>query len=310
MGEKERQYALLGFALLFALLAAFNFLYLNPVRDEREQLAAQAATLSSKVDAIAAGQVRPKSEVPYEKLERIVEAIPVKPYTDQLIKDLERLQTLSQVEITSVTFTEQKQLSAKEIAEKLIPKEVKEEQKKQEEQGILTNPLNTETEANPSGDNNNSAEKTGNQSTPSSTEEKEQPPTVEVLQKILPEAKLNSVEMNLSIKGEYEEIYDFVSEIQGMSRYLRVDELSFATTAKDDFVIPKETKMAATIRLTSYFAPQFKSLLNKLPPVDVNGPSGKWDPLRYEVIPNPEKEVEETQKETQKETEQKSTSSE
>ncbi len=301
MGEKERQYALLGFALLFALLAGFNFLYLNPLRDERERVAAQLGLLQKRIETQMVQAPKQAEEVPNEKLARIEEAIPVKPYTDQLIKDLEKLQTISRVEIVSATFAEQKQLTAKDIAEKFIPKEISDEQSKQGGQAAASNEAvqntadqtaspkeESSTQASPSEAPQAAKDHSATDAPKNEETSKDLPPTAELLQQILPEANLSSVEITLTIKGEYKDIYDFATEIQRMSRYLRIDELTFATTEKDDFIIPKETKMTATVRLTSYFAPQFKSLLSKLPPVGVEGPSGKWDPLRYEVLPHPD----------------------
>lgn len=269
MEDKTRQYGLLLFAFLFAGLALCYYLYLVPAQEQMtaletrlekiKQTLTQVETTSNQKDSISA-----------PALAKLAETIPVKPYADQLIKDLDRLQQISQVEIEEASFAEQEQLSAKDLADQLVY---------------------TETETDESGSNAESTDLTKEYMAG-----REQPPTgksgvineerqvrKEIITKYLPDVQFNSIEITLNMTGSYEEIYRFVTEAQRLSRYLRVDELDFKSTHKQEFSIPDDADLTAHVRLTSYFAPQFAKVVADHPEVQVAGPSGKWNPMLYEV---------------------------
>jgi Tfp pilus assembly protein PilO len=264
MSEKQRSYLLLATALCFGMLAIFYFLYLTPLRDELTGYQVRLAQLEKQEQTLLAQAGPAKPAVPEEKLAEIIETIPVKPYTDQLIKDLGKLQTISHVQLETVAFGKPEERSAKEIAEAFYPKEERKEAGKAQ----------------------------GAEANGSSQEKKPSPQagliTLEELKRELPDVKVSTLDATVTLKGEYKDLYDFVMEVQSLSRYLRVDELSFTSPEKDEYIIPKDSRLTATVKLTSYFAPQFAPLVDKLPPVDVEGPSGKWNPLEFTVTPKPE----------------------
>jgi hypothetical protein len=247
MEEKQRQYVLLGLALLFLLLAVFYYLYLTPVLEKKQETEMQLEQKRTELAIVVKKKQGTDSRPPQEKLRRMAELFPVKPYNEQLIKDLGEMQSISSITIESATFDEKKEMSAAELAKEVLPEE-------------------------------------GQEGSRIPSEGKTPKVTRQELEAYLPKSSIRSVQIKLGIKGEYKDVYRFVTEIQQLSRYLRVDKLSFKHKQEDDFKIPKENGLEANLELTGYYAPQYASLLDKLPPVNVEPPSGKWDPTQYPVI--------------------------
>lgn len=280
MAERTRQILFLFVALLFALLAVFYYFYLTPMQEKKKQLTVELAQLRATVQGMTEQKQNQQNErtVSEQKLARVAEAIPVTPYTDQLIKDLGKLQTISNVEILSATFSEQKAMSAKEIAEKIIARG---------DEGWAES-----GEADADGEEVADAGVDGDAGTATKADAgTKAPPSVETIKRFLPETTLGSVEITLSIKAQYEELYRFLTEVQDLSRYLRVDEISVTSDEKDEFTVSADDKMTATVKLTSYYAPEFRQLVGKPPAVDVDAPSGKGNPFEYGTMHKPADEA-------------------
>ncbi|MED1642844.1 type 4a pilus biogenesis protein PilO [Brevibacillus agri] len=287
MGEKTRQIALFIFALLFAALAVAYYLYIVPVTDQKTSLQVQLEKLKQTFDQLQSAQAT-EPTTPMVISNKILEAIPVRPYADQLIKDLERLQSVSQISIEEASFSEREKLSAKELANQLT---YMDQAEGGEAQATLEGEVQKlDEKAQKIAKSAQNAGSSAGQPKPAAGKEERQV-KAEMIEKYLPPIPFHSVEISLKIKGDYKEIYRFVSEMQKMSRYLRVDQLDFKSNQKDEFVIPEDTKMVATVKLTSYFAPQFEKDLEKLPAVQVEGPAGKWDPMQYETVKKEEASV-------------------
>jgi Tfp pilus assembly protein PilO len=166
-----------------------------------------------------------------------------------------------------MTFKQQKMMEASELAAKFTQSE-----KEKEEEDILQLP---QYQLNLPGKLQKDANK----------QKETQLITPEVLKKYIPDVKIGSVEITLSVKGQYSNLYKFVSEIQDLSRYLRVDTFSFdSPQAQEESKLVKDRDLTATIKLTSYYAPEYALLLDKLPSIKTEKPSGKWDPTQYPVI--------------------------
>lgn len=287
MGDKMRQTALLIFAALFASLAGAYYLYVVPLQEEQTSLQVRLEKLDQSFEQMQSPQAAKDKQNSVQLVSKIQEAIPVKPYADQLIKDLERLQSVSQVSIEDASFSEQENLSAKELADELIytdrDKEKADQAKSEKELIAAANKDLKKGYSDDTGSSANSEQLEGEDKKSSVTNSDRQV-KVDIIEKYLPQVHFNSITILLNIKGDYNEIYRFVTELQKISRYLRVDQLEFKSTEKDEFVVPKETKMTATVKLTSYFAPQFEKYVDKLPAVQVEGPSDKWNPMLYEIM--------------------------
>lgn len=283
MEGKVRQGVFAVFALLFAALAGAYYLYVLPLQDEQTSLQVRLEKRKQAFEQLQNPQTAPQPRISPQLLSRIQQAIPVKPYADQLIKDLDRLQSISQVSIEEATFTEQKKLSAKDLADPLTYTD-KQEQAGEKKDGTATE-ADEGAGGEDTGQDGKAAEGSGNQGEPSKQASgstvlnAERQVKAEIIEKFLPDVHFNSITISMKMKGDYEQIYRFVTELQKVSRYLRVDQLDFKTNQKDEFVIPKETRMTATVKLTSYFAPQFEPYVGKLPVVQVEGPSGKENPM-------------------------------
>lgn len=236
MGEKQRQSTLVLLSLLFVLLAVYYFFYYQPSVEEKQQVEIQLAQVTAKMQQATGKEKVEAGKPPQEKVQKIAEQIPVEPYTEQLVLDLGKLQSIGQVELVNVTFENGKDVNVKELAS-------------------IFAPANKEKDAKNTKD-------------------------TAVSQQTLPGQTIKSVEMNLSIKGSYKDIYTFVSELQNVSRYLRVDELSFTSPRKDDFIIPKKNVLDASLKLTSYYAPQYAPLLDKRVEPVVPPAAGKKDPTQ------------------------------
>jgi Tfp pilus assembly protein PilO len=266
MGEKERQYILLIFAALFACLAVFYYFYVIPINKEKERIRIEFEQMRAKANALAKqANAKHVAAPPQEQLAKIAEVIPVQPYTEQLIQHLSKMQTASNIKIQNVTFKQQKIMEASELAAKFTQPE-----KKEEGEDILQLP---QYQLNLPGKLQKDANK----------QKETQLITPEVLKKYIPDAKIGSVEITLSVKGEYSNLYKFVSEVQDLSRYLRVDTFEFENQ-QEDSTLAKDRDLTATIKLTSYYAPEYVLLLDKLPSIRTEKPSGKWDPTQYPVI--------------------------
>lgn len=286
MAERTRQILFLFVALLFALLAVFYYFYLTPMQEKKKQRTVELAQLRATVQGMTEQKQNQQNErtVSEQKLARVAEAIPVTPYTDQLIKDLGKLQTISNVEILSATFSEQKAMSAKEIAEKIIARgdEGWAESGEADADGEEVADAGSDEDAGVEGDAGTATK---------ANEGTKAPPSVETIKRFLPETTLGSVEITLSMKAQYEELYRFLTEVQDLSRYLRVDEISVTSDEKDEFTVSADDKMTATVKLTSYYAPEFRQLVGKPPAVDVDAPSGKGNPFEYGTMPKPADEA-------------------
>lgn len=259
MEEKQRQSILVLFSLLFVLLAVYYFLYYQPAVREKEQAEVRVETLKSKVSALSSRQKQTDGKPPQEQVQKIAERIPVEPYTDQLVLDLGNLQSVGRVRIVNVSFEEGKDVNVKQLA------------------ALFGTPL-----ANEQGDKKTSLEEkldvTEKKEAASVKNDVKPSVNVQAVEQALPSETLKAVEMKLTVKGNYSDIYTFVNELQNISRYLRVDELSFTSPRKDDFVIPKDQQLNASLKLTSYYAPQYAPLLDKKPEPVVPAAAGKKDP--------------------------------
>lgn len=247
MEEKQRQYVLLGLALLFLMLAVFYYLYVMPVLNQKREAEIQLQQKKAELELATKQKKEADTRPPQEKLRQIAELFPVKSYDEQLVKEFGKLQSISKIAIEDASFEENKEINAADLAKEIVSEEVEEK---------------------------------------TADIPKEQAPKVTraELEKYLPHSSIRNMKIKLSIKGEYKDVYRFVTEIQQMSRYLRVDKLMFKQKQEDDFKIPKEKGIEANLELTGYYAPQYASLLDKLPSVHTDPPSGKWDPTKYPVI--------------------------
>ncbi|MGN7470669.1 type 4a pilus biogenesis protein PilO [Brevibacillus sp. SAFN-007a] len=283
MGEKTRQIALFIFVLLFAALAGAYYVYIVPATEQKASLQVRLEKLKQTLAQLQTAQATEPTN-PTVLSQRVLEAIPVRPYADQLIKDLERLQSVSRISIEEASFSEREKLTAKELANQLTYMDQAEEADGEAQatgEGELQKQVDEiagqAVESTPKAGSASGQKKPG-------AENAERQVKADMIENYLPPIPFHSVEISLKIKGDYKEIYRFVTELQKMSRYLRVDQLDFQSNQKEELVIPEDTKMSATVKLTSYFAPQFEKELDKLPAVQVGGPSGKWDPMQYGTI--------------------------
>jgi Tfp pilus assembly protein PilO len=270
MGNKKQQWMLPMLALMFVLLFAGYYFYVRPVQADVQSLNEQVIQAQEGLQN-AKNQGKARQDKPLSKsLQRLAELIPVTPYTDQLIKDLGRLQSVSHIEITNASFSDENTVNSKQLGQKFIPaldpNKVTIPQDKKNRITELQNTVNG-----------------------------------------MPPASIHTIEITLSVKGRYDDIYSFLYEVENLSRYLRLDSLSFggagtgntggsgnydASGAVDGQSSPNSIDsrdLAASIKLTTYFVPQFASLLDKQPAVQVEPPSGKWDPTQYPVLKKPEK---------------------
>ncbi|WCK53646.1 hypothetical protein PP175_20290 [Aneurinibacillus sp. Ricciae_BoGa-3] len=281
MGNMKQQWMLPMLALMFVLLFACYYFYVRPVQTDVQNLNQQVSQAQASLQN-ARSQGKSRQDKPASKsLQRIAELIPVTPYTDQLIKDLGRLQSVSRIEITNASFSDENTVNSTDLGKKFIPvldaNKVTIPQDKKMRIAELQNTANA-----------------------------------------LPPASIHTIEITLSVKGRYDDIYSFLYEVENLSRYLRLDTLSFGgagtgnaegngnngTAGGDGSNVnaangtlngqtsspsTDSRDLTASIKLTTYFVPQFASLLDKLPAVQVEPPSGKWDPTQYPVLKKPEK---------------------
>ncbi|WP_139490270.1 hypothetical protein [Brevibacillus dissolubilis] len=299
MRQKERPYLLLIYVLLFVLVAVFYLLYYLPLSEKREQAEYRLAQLTTAIDRAEQKRVSKPTESSEAQLAKLSEALPVKPYTHQLILDLDKLKTLSAVSLENVTFDEEKKQSLRAFVEEL--------QLSRKEAGIGQK----EDAGEPS------EATTGNQPAADQSASQSSSDTQDLAAKLaaLPDTQLTSIGMTLRLRGDYQQLYQFITEVQELSRYLRVDQIIFdssddtdgngnttaqtavqpataqptATATSQPTVTEATTgtpqasgaQLTVTLKLTSYYVPQYATLIKKLPPILLEKPSNKQNPTEF-----------------------------
>ncbi|MDR6549542.1 hypothetical protein [Paenibacillus qinlingensis] len=88
------------------------------------------------------------------------------------------------------------------------------------------------------------------------------------------------VKLNTTVKGDYQQIRRFLSELQTANRLMQVDKLTFAVKGAAPVKLnASKREITVNISLVSYYAPGLQKFFKAPLPVPYNKPAGKTNPL-------------------------------
>ncbi|MGB6780305.1 MAG: pilus assembly protein PilO, partial [Planococcus citreus] len=88
------------------------------------------------------------------------------------------------------------------------------------------------------------------------------------------------VETTVSFTAEnYNEITDFISEIEEMERILVIESINFGANPEVREVIEETERLQVTLSFAAYYRPDLIALEDTVPKIDAPAPADKKDPL-------------------------------
>lgn len=91
---------------------------------------------------------------------------------------------------------------------------------------------------------------------------------------------LKEVETTVTFTAEdYNEITDFISEIETMERILVIESINFGANPEIREVVEETERLQVTLSFAAYYRPDLIALGDTLPKIDAPAPANKQDPL-------------------------------
>ncbi|MDE4083812.1 pilus assembly protein PilO [Planococcus maritimus] len=91
---------------------------------------------------------------------------------------------------------------------------------------------------------------------------------------------LKEVETTVAFTAEnYNEITDFISEIEEMERILVIESINFGANPEVREVVEETERLQVTLSFAAYYRPDLIALEDTVPKIDAPAPAAKQDPL-------------------------------
>lgn len=252
--KKNIIYGGLGVFVTSCLLIGGYYFLLNPLNKEIELKQNELSTEEKLYETLAEKAADKNNDV-IENTMKLQRKLPVEPFLEQFILDLEKAEVISNSFIEQMTFSDA-EMNAKEIIETTPPTEQTEQAATAEEQ--LQNDAAGNNEAAPEND----TQETGQADVPTIPEE---------MKRITVTLTVNS--------SNYFDMLKFLDVIEHFQRITKVDSLTFSGGEEIKSVDDKKEELSYTIVLSTFYYPKLEELKKDLPPFETPPPSNKKNPL-------------------------------
>ncbi|MFZ3588330.1 hypothetical protein ACOI1C_03430 [Bacillus sp. DJP31] len=189
------------------------------------------------------------------------EKLPVVPLVEQLMLDLEMAETISESFISNMSFTEGT------VSQENSLEQFQQREKERAEALSGDSEANAETEK----------EDTTTTSDSDTTQENE---VNRAEGETLNSLGLEKIEVSLSVESpSYFEMKSFLNTIEGLTRIVRVESLSFAGQPELTSLDQTVNTLKYTVIISTFYFPSLEDLKDQLPPLETPSPSQKLNPF-------------------------------
>lgn len=248
--NKKSIIATAGVILIGGLFAGEYYLYLQPLKNEVKTIETQLDTEQKLYETMAQRLADSTNQV-VEQTSTLQKNLPVQPFLEQFILDLEKAEVISNSLITNMSFSDG-DLNLDEAAQQNM---------------TIEEQLNADATSN--------YEINGKEVF--SGEEANQGEAQPAL--AIPEG-MKRVTVNLSVKSDnYFDMLSFMKVIENFERITKIDSLSFSGGEEVKSVDTKVEGLTYSLVLSTFYYPKLEELKEQLPAFETPPPSNKDNPL-------------------------------
>lgn len=261
--KKNIIYSTLGILVTAGSLTGGYYFWLNPLKTEIELTKNELSTEEKLYETLADRVSNENNEV-IENTMKLQRKLPVEPFLEQFLLDLEKAEVISNSFIEQMTFADA-DMNAKEIIETTPPAEKVE---------------NTEQELQADAANNEAAPESEAQAS-----EQTVPTIPEEMKRITVTLTVNST--------DYFDMLKFLEVIEHLERITKVDSLTFSGGEEIKSIDDEIEELSFTLVLSTFYYPKLEELKKELPPFETPPPSNKKNPLPTGIFLQEDSTVEE-----------------
>ena len=253
--NKRTIIAIVCVVLIVALIAGEYFLFLKPLKNEVKTVKTQLETEEKLYEAMAQRVAYSTNEV-VEQTSTLQKKLPVQPFLEQFLLDLEKAEVISNSLITNMSFSD---------GDLSIDKATQQN-------------LTVEEQINAGADVNYEANGkevfSGNEAGQSENQTENQPATPSI-----PEG-MKRIAVNLSVKSDnYFDMLAFLKVLENLERITKIDSLSLSGGEEIKSVEDNVEGLTYSLVLSTFYYPKLEELKDQLPSFETPPPSNKENPL-------------------------------
>lgn len=252
--SKQQKLILLAvFSLFIAFLVILHFFFLQSAQSELQTKQNTLKTEQKLVEVMAQKKSGAKQGMNEDTHELQLE-LPVKPLQEQFILGLQKVETLSNSEIKSMTFSNNDKATS---------------------QTTQTNQQNPPTAQSTNTADSNS----GPQQNVASGKQQALSTQPSGLQKM-------TVQLNVE-SPSYEDFETFIDALEGLKRLVVVENIQYTGSAEQTDINQEDGPFVYTLTVSAFYMEKLKDLEGDLPKIDTPEPAGKNNPLvQYPTLSN------------------------
>ncbi|MFV2046685.1 hypothetical protein KDJ21_012345 [Metabacillus litoralis] len=231
--------------VLSSLVVYFSYLlFIKPKAQQIDSLQSQIETENTLIQTLqksSAGSTSNEAMLSAVELQKI---LPVSPFEEQFLLDLEKAETISNSMITSLTFQESEEVTAEEEGDELVEA--------------------YEEKLDPDAEKDNAAE---------TSQEVKTEPMPEGLEKLTVELTVTS--------PSYYELEDFIRILENSKRITQIESVSVEGNPEFVHLLEdsEETDYEYNVVVSTFYLPSLEELREQLPPIFTPEPSDKQNPF-------------------------------
>lgn len=259
MSKKNLLFITLGIILICTVAAGGYFYFLQPLNNDMESKQAELDMANQQLTILENKLVNTSEETANSTM-KLQQQIPVKRSVEQLMLDIEKAETVSNVTINSITMGSTSTDESIDTAQQ-APQETDENKDKV--------------------DNNANQDQTKGKETASTTVLDEE---TEKQVAVLPSGVKKTP---FTISGDaktYFELEKFLESLQELPRKIKLDQLSFTGLNELMDAEQQNEKITFELSISSFYFPKLEDLRSELPPMDTPDIANKKNP--FNELPN------------------------
>lgn len=254
--KKKSIIATAGVILIGGLFAGEYFVFLQPLKNEVKSVKTQLETEEKLYDVMAQRFTDSSNKV-VEQTSALQRMLPVQPFLEQFILDLEKAEVISNSLITTMSFSDADLSVDGTVQENLSA----------EEQVNADADVNYEVNGKKVSSGDKAAEQGRNQA------------ETQTAAPAIPEG-MKRITVNLSVKSSnYFDMLTFLKTIENLERITKIDSLSFSGGEEVKSVDAKLEGLTYSVVLSTFYYPKLEELKDQLPAFETPPPSNKENPL-------------------------------
>ncbi|MBB6445870.1 pilus assembly protein PilO [Bacillus benzoevorans] len=254
MSKKNLLIMILGIVLIGAVAAGGYFYFLQPLNNQLESKQAELDMANQQL-TILENKLSNTSEETANSTMKLQKQIPVKRSVEQLMLDIEKAETVSNVTIKTITMGSSGADESVETAAQQTPQDTNENQ------------------ADTKSDNQ---DQTNGKETASTTVLDEE---TDKQAAVLPSGVKKTP---FTINGEaknYFELQKFLDSLQALPRKIKLDNLSFKGLTEVMDAGQQNEKITFDLSVSAFYFPKLADLHSELPPIDTPDAANKKNPF-------------------------------